>query len=326
MKNILITGGAGYIGSHVVEALIKRQFNVFIVDNLSTGYKRLINKKSKFFNLNVNNSLKIKNILLDNKIESVIHLAASLDVNESQKKPKKYYNNNVTGTINLVKACMDTNVKNFIFSSTAAVYKDGIYKVNENSSIKPKSVYGKTKFKAEEVIKKKLKNSSISYGILRFFNVCGASQTINIGQIKSYDLLFKNLSAAIIKKKPSINIYGNDYKTKDGTCIRDFIHVVDISDIHLKVLEKIKRTRKSLLLNCGYGEGRSVFEVVKAFEKYSNKEIKINYKPRRQADLSQIISNNSKLKKILKWRAKNNNLASMVKSSIKWERKLHERN
>ena len=157
MKNILITGGAGYIGSHVVEALIKRQFNVFIVDNLSTGYKRLINKKSKFFNLNVNNSLKIKNILLDNKIESVIHLAASLDVNESQKKPKKYYNNNVTGTINLVKACMDTNVKNFIFSSTAAVYKDGIYKVNENSSIKPKSVYGKTKFKAEEVIKKKIK-------------------------------------------------------------------------------------------------------------------------------------------------------------------------
>ena len=124
MKNVLVTGGAGYIGSHVVEALIKREFKVFIADNLSTGYKKLINKKAKFFNLDINNCKKIKKKLLENNIDSIIHLAASLDVNESQKNPKKYYHNNVTGTLNLIKSIKNSNVKNFIFSSTAAVYKD----------------------------------------------------------------------------------------------------------------------------------------------------------------------------------------------------------
>ena len=157
MKNILITGGAGYIGSHVVEALIKKKFKVFIVDNLSTGYKELINKKARFFNLNINNFLEIKKIIIQNKIDSVIHLAASLDVNESQKKPKKYFANNVKATHILIKACKNTSIKNFIFSSTAAVYKDKIFKVNEKSPTKPKSVYGKTKLKAENLIIKNLK-------------------------------------------------------------------------------------------------------------------------------------------------------------------------
>ena len=326
MKNVLVTGGAGYIGSHVVEALIKREFKVFIADNLSTGYKKLINKKAKFFNLDINNFKQIKKKLLENNIDSIIHLAASLDVNESQKNPKKYYHNNVTGTLNLIKSIKNSNVKNFIFSSTAAVYKDGIFKVNENSETKPKSIYGKTKLEGEKIIKKNLKKNKVNYAILRFFNVCGASNTNKIGQIKSYDLLFKNLASATLKKKPSINIYGNNYKTKDGTCIRDFIHVVDISDIHLKVLLKINKIKKSLILNCGYGKGSSVLEVVKSFEKYSKKKIKINFKPRRKADLSQIISNNNKLKKILKWRPKNNRLSIMVKSCIKWEKKINETN
>ena len=326
MKNVLVTGGAGYIGSHVVEALIKRGFKVFIVDNLSTGYKKLINKKAKFYNLDVNNFKKVKKKLIENNVDSVIHLAASLDVNESEKYPKKYFHNNVNGTLNLIKSIRNSKVKNFLFSSTAAVYKDGIFKVKENSETKPKSIYGKTKLKSEKIIKRNLKKKKVNYAILRFFNVCGASSTNRIGQIKSYDLLFKNLASAILKKKPSINIYGNSYKTKDGTCIRDFIHVSDISDIHLKVLLKINKIKKSLVLNCGYGKGRSVLEVVKGFEKYSKKKIKINFKPKRKADLSQIISNNNKLKKFLKWRAKNNSLPVMIKSCIKWEKKINETN
>jgi len=322
IKNILITGGAGYIGSHVAEYLIKKKFNVFIIDNLSTGYKKLINKKSKFIKKDLKQTKGLRQIILDNKINSIIHLAASLDVSESQKNPSKYTANNVKSTINLIQACKDTLVTSFIFSSTAAVYKDGIYKVNEKSPTKPKSIYGKTKLKAENLIKGAFRVNKINYVILRFFNVCGASSSKQIGQINSYDLLFKNLAAATLKKKPQINIYGNDYKSKDGTCIRDFIHVSDLSEIQAKLIDKIKKIKKSITLNVGYGVGTTVLEVVKSFEKHTKKKIKINFLPRRKADLKQIIADNSKLKKFLNWKPKYNKLSIMVKSSIKWEKKI----
>ena len=322
MNKILVTGGAGYIGSHIVQELVRLNQKVFIIDNLSTGHRRLINKKAKFLYCDIKNFKKVKNIIRYYKINSVIHLAALLDVNESQKNPKKYYQNNVVGTNNVIKACINSNVKNFIFSSTAAIYCDGIFQVKENSKIKPKSVYGKCKLKAEKLIKQKLKKNKINYAILRYFNVCGSGKGYKYGQINSYDLLFKNLAKSTIKKNPKINIYGNDYPTKDGTCIRDFIHVSDISKIHIKVLKKISQSNKSLILNCGYGVGRSVLEVVKKFEKISNKKIKIYFKSRRKADLSKIISDNSKLKKVLNWKPEHNNLDLMVKSCISWEKKL----
>ena len=324
MKNILITGGAGYIGSHIAEILVKKQFNVFILDNLSNGHKKLINKKASFFKGDIKNQKLLKNILNINKIDSVIHLAALLDVNESQKKPKKYYQNNVLGTKNLITACLKNNIKNFIFSSTAAVYKDGIFKVSEKSPTKPKSIYGKGKLYSEKIIKKTFKNTKINYAILRYFNVCGASKSNKIGQINDYDLLFKNLAKSVISRKPVIFIYGNNYKTKDGTCIRDFIHVSDISNIHIKILAKIDKTKKSITINCGYGIGRSVLDVVKTFVRCSKKNIKIVVKKRRKADLSQIIADNSKLKKYLNWKPKFNNLTLMVKSSIKWEKKINQ--
>ena len=295
MKNILITGGAGYIGSNIAELLIKKRYKVYIIDNLSTGFRRLINKKAKFSKIDLKEKKKVRNFINNRNIDSVIHLAALLDVNESQRKPKKYFQNNVIGTKNLVNASINSSVKNFIFSSTAAVYKDGIYKVNENSPVKPKSNYGKGKLKAEKIIKLKLSNNNINFAILRYFNVCGSSKSNKYGQINSYDLLFKNLAKNSLKKNPSIYIYGNDYKTKDKTCIRDYIHVSDLADIHLKVLKKIDKNNKSILINCGYGSGRSVLQVVKAFQKVLRKKIKIIYKPRRKADLSQIIANNLKL-------------------------------
>jgi UDP-glucose 4-epimerase len=322
MKKILITGGAGYIGSHITELLIKKKYEVFIIDNLSTGFKKLINKKAIFFKIDLKEKAKIRSLILKYSIDSVIHLAALLDVNESQKKPIKYFQNNVIGTKNLLKASLNSKVKNFIFSSTAAVYKDGIFKVNEKSPTKPKSNYGKGKLKAEKLIQSTFQNTNINYAILRYFNVCGSSKSNKFGQINSYDLLFKNLARNSLKKKPYINIYGNNYKTKDGTCIRDFIHVSDLTDIHFKILKKIHQSNKSILINCGYGSGRSVLDVVMEFQKVLKKKIMIIYKPRRKADLSQIIANNSKLKKFLKWRPNYNNLKTMVKSSVKWERKL----
>ncbi len=171
IKNILITGGAGYIGSHISEVLIKNKKKIFIADNLSTGYRRLINKKAKFFKVDILKNKKIREIILKNEIDSVIHLAANLIIGEGEKYPKKYFKNNVSGTQNLLKACENTGVKNLVFSSTAAVYKDGQYKVHENSVIKPKSVYGKTKIKAEKIIKQFCKRNKINYCILRYFNI-----------------------------------------------------------------------------------------------------------------------------------------------------------
>jgi UDP-glucose 4-epimerase len=322
MRKILITGGAGYIGSHVAELLIKKKYDIFIIDNLRTGYKKLINRNAKFFKIDLKEEKKIRNLILKHSIDSVIHLAALLDVNESQKKPTKYFKNNVIGTKNLLKACLNSKVKNFIFSSTAAVYKDGIFRVNERSPTKPKSNYGKGKLKTEKLIKSTLKDTNINYAILRYFNVCGSSKSNKFGQINSYDLLFKNLAKNSLTKKPYINIYGNDYKTKDGTCIRDFIHISDLADIHFKILKKIHKNGKSILINCGYGTGKSVLEVVKAFQKIQRKKIEVIYKPRRRADLSQIVANNFKLKKFLRWRPSYNNLNIMVKSSLRWEKKL----
>ena len=323
VKNVLITGGAGYIGSHVTETLLKKNKKVFLVDNLSTGHKKLINKKAKFFKLDIANKHGIKKIIEKYKIDSIIHLAAHLIIGEGQKKPKKYYKNNVLGTKKLMEACKNSTVKNFIFSSTAAIYKEGQYKVSENSMIKPKSVYGKTKIKAENLIINFAKKNKINYGILRYFNIAGASPSGKIGLInKKSDHLFKNFSSEIMKKRPKLKIYGSDYKTKDGSCIRDFIHVSDIAQIHYLILEKINKLKISKILNCGYNKGSSVLKVAKEFKKQSSKKVSIVFTKRRKDDLIKIIATNNKLKNFVKWTPKFDNLSKIVKSCIIWERKI----
>ena len=321
MKNILITGGAGDIGSHVIEKLIKRKKKVFIVDNLVTGYKKLINKKAKFYKLNILKTKKLRNIILKNKINSVIHLAASLSIGIGEKFPKRYFKNNVIGTQSLLNACKLTGVKNFIFSSTAAVYKDGLYKVTEKSKIKPKSVYGKTKLKAENIIIKNCKKYKINYGILRYFNVVGASPSGNIGLINKGDHLFKNFSMEILKKKPIFKVYGQNYKTPDKTTIRDYVHVSDLAEIHLKVLDQISLLKKSVILNCGYGKGISVMKVAKEFKTQSKNKVNILIQDRRAGDMEKTVAENKKLLKFIKWKPKYNKLNFLVKNSIKWEQK-----
>jgi UDP-glucose 4-epimerase len=323
VKNILITGGAGYIGSHTTEILVKNKKEIYIVDDLSTGFKRLINKKAKFFKTNILNKNKIKKIIDQNNIDSVIHLAAVLSVGESEKNPKKYKRINVDGTKKLLEAIKNTKVKNIIFSSTCAVYKDGFTKVSEKTKTNPTSVYGNTKLKCEELIKIFCKKNRLNYGILRYFNVAGASASGQIGQINKGDQLFKNLSLEVQKKKPVFKIYGSKYKTKDGTCVRDYIHVSDISEIHYKVLIKIDKDNISTILNCGYGNGISVKNALDEFKKYANKNLKIVKLPNRKGDMVKIIGDNSKLKKFIKWRPKFNNLKKIVKSCIVWENKMN---
>jgi UDP-glucose 4-epimerase len=323
MKNILITGGAGYIGSHVAEILINKKKKIFIIDNLSSGFKKLLNKKAHFINLNILNTSKLKKIIIHNKIDSVIHLAASLIISVGETHPKLYYKNNVLGTKSLLRACNNSLVKNFIFSSTAAVYKEGQKIVSEKSKVNPKSVYGKTKLLAEKHIILDCKKMKINYGILRYFNVCGASSSGKIGIISKGDHLFKNISSEVMKKKPVIKIYGNDYNTPDGTAIRDFIHVSDLAEVHYQVLQKISKTKKSKILNCGYNRGLSVKEVIEEFKKQIKRPISVKFQNRRAGDMEILISNNKYLKKLINWKPKHNNLSSIVRSCIRWEKRIN---
>ncbi len=321
-KNILVTGGAGYIGSHIVEQLIKNKENVIILDNLVTGYKKLINKKAKFVKADIKNKSKITKIIKDYNISSIIHLAAYLNVSEAENNKKKYYQNNIIGTKNLLEACKNSNVENIIFSSSCSIYGDVKGSVNKNRKANPQGYYAYTKYKSEELIKKFSKQSKFKYGILRYFNVAGASPSGKIGEIeKSHGHLIKNLAIQSLKKKPRIKIFGNDYSTKDGTCIRDYVHVSDLADIHIKGLKYLKDKQKSFVLNCGYGKGYSVKQIVDIFKKIK-KGVDVQYQKRRPGDIAQVYANTKKFKKILKWRPKYNNIKLIIQSAIKWEKKL----
>jgi len=322
MTGILITGGAGYIGSHIVELLNSNKNHVIILDNLSTGHKKLIYKKASFIKGDIKNINLLKKIIIDYNIQTVIHLAAYLNVSDAEKSKAKYYKNNIIGTKNLVFACKNSNVKNFIFSSSCSIYGNRIGSVSEQKKPNPQGYYAYTKYKGEELIKKYSKKHNYKYGILRYFNVAGASPSGKIGEIEtSHGHLIKNIAIQSLKKKPKINIYGSDYPTQDGTCVRDYIHVSDLADIHIKALNYLNKNKKSFILNCGYGEGYSVLEIVNIFNKIK-KNLKINYKKRRPGDIAQIYSNTKKFNKLIKWKPKYNNINKIIKSAIKFEKKI----
>ena len=322
-ENILVTGGAGYIGSHIVELLIKTKSNIIIIDNLVTGHKKLLNKKAKFIKVDIKNKTLITKIINNYEISSIIHLAGSLNVSEAEKNKKKYYKNNVEGTLNLIKACKNSFVKNIIFSSSCSVYGNVKGSVNEKMKPNPQSYYALTKYKAEEIIKKFSKKYNYKYGILRYFNVAGASPSGKIGEIEtSHGHLIKNIAIQSLKKKPVISIYGNDYKTKDGTCVRDYIHVSDLATIHIMALKYINKNSKSLILNCGYGKPYSVLDIANIF-KIKKKNTQIRFKKRRPGDIAEVYSNTKKINKILKLKVKYDNLENILDSAYKWEKKIN---
>jgi UDP-glucose 4-epimerase len=320
-KKILVTGGAGYIGSKISYDLTDLGYEVFIIDNLSTGYKKLINPKAHFYYGDILNFNFVNNILKKNKITDIIHLAASLNVEESQINPSKYYKNNVEGTYTLLKAAVNNDLRNFILSSTCAVY--GNLKkthVNEQTFCDPVSYYGKTKLLAELVLKNFSEKYKFSYGILRYFNVVGADKKLRTGLINSNDQLFKNLATALIKSNNiKVNVYGKNYPTKDGTCIRDYVSVNDISSIHILTLKYISKSKKKLTLNCGHGKGSSVLNIIKKFSKFSKKKIKIIFKSKRSGDIGTITGDN-KLMKRLFGTIQKTSLKDIINSCLIWER------
>lgn len=324
MKKILVTGGAGYIGSKIVADLINQKYKVYVVDNLSTGHKSLINKKAFFLETNIGNKKKINNFLKDNKIYSIIHCAASLDIAESQKKPKKYFINNYINTKKLLDVCVANGLKNFIFSSTCAVYGNVSGKISELKQTRPVSVYGKTKLLCEKIIKNYSKKFHFNYGILRYFNVAGSDMINKIGCINRNNQLIKNLSISISKGNNLAHIYGNNYNTKDGTCIRDYIHLEDLSKIHCKLLKIIMKKNRSYLLNCGYGFGYSVMEIIRTYEEIYKLKFKKIFLPRRKGDMVKIFSNTKKIDRILRLQLnKKDKLRQIIRSSVLWEKFLN---
>ena len=322
VQNILITGGAGYIGSHIANYLQKKGYNIFIIDDLSTGKKSQITKNSIFLKENLLNFKKIYNFIKTKKIDTVIHCAASINVEESMVKKKFYFKNNVTATNILVNIIKKLEIKNFIFSSTSSVYGSNYKMLTEDSKTKPINYYAKTKLKCENIIKKKLIPSKFNVVILRYFNVSGSNYLSNLGQFNNNNQLMINLCNFYLDKKKYFNIYGKNYETKDGTCVRDFIHVLDLADIHWHIVRKFKIKKINLIVNCGYGKGYTVLEIVKKFQKLTNYSFNIKYLNRRKGDIPKSVTSVKLLKKKLKWKPKYNSLNKIILSDLKWQKKL----
>ena len=323
--NVLITGGAGYIGSCTSNILLDEGHTVTIIDNLSTGSKKLIPKKATFFKSNIQDQKKISKLLKKNKFDIVFHFAAFIKVEESVVYPKKYIQNNYNNSIKFFSICKKNNLKKIIFSSTAAIYGNTKKPmVKENSPLNPESPYAHSKLNVENFLKK---NKYFSYIILRYFNVAGADTKLRSGQLsnKPSTHLIKRICEKSIKKQ-TIEIYGKNYPSKDGTTIRDYIHVVDLADAHIQSAKYLLKKKKSNIFNCGYGKGYSIMEVIKCFNKISNNKIKYKYADRRDGDIYKIVANVSKIKKVIKWKPKHNSISKILVSSLTWQKKVYKLN
>ena len=325
--NILITGGAGYIGSHVVKQLgEKTDYNLTVLDNLVTGFKSAV-LYGDFIKSDLSNFDEIEGIFKARKFDAVIHFAASLIVPESVKDPLKYYLNNTANTANLIKMCVKYGVNNFVFSSTAAVYGEpDISKmpITENSLLSPINPYGMSKLMSETILRDASKAyKDFNYIALRYFNVAGAALDGKIGQsTKDATHLIKVAAETALGKRDKIYIFGDDYPTFDGTCIRDYIHVEDLADAHLKALSFLQENKKSDIFNCGYGHGFSVKEVVNTMKEVSGVDFKVEITKRREGDPAVLIAGNEKIKEKLNWTPKYDDLTLICKSALEWEKKI----
>ena len=321
--SILVTGGAGYIGSHVVSLLGAAGEDIIVFDNLTTGKKENI-LYGKLVVGDLNDPTAIEKLFTENKIDAVLHFAGSIVVPESVENPALYYQNNTENSLNLIKACIKHKTKKFIFSSTAAVYgmpEGGV--ASEETPTNPINPYGRSKLMTEWMLEDVAFAHDFNYVALRYFNVAGASKTGKIGQStpKATHLL-KTAAEVVTKKREKMAIFGTDYKTKDGTCIRDYIHVDDLAQAHLDALSYLGKGGRSQVLNCGYGHGFSVKEVIGAVELCTGEKLNVEIGPRRAGDAVELISKADKIKDILGWKPQYNDLAYIVKSAIEWEKKL----
>ena len=325
--NILVTGGAGYIGSHVVKQLGEQtDHKITVLDNLVSGFRESV-LYGDFIEADLSDFAAIEKIIKEGNYDAVIHFAASLVVPESVEKPLKYYLNNTANTANLIKQCIDYGVKKFIFSSTAAVYGEPSpdqVPVTEETQTAPINPYGSSKLMSETVLKDTaFAYDDFNYIALRYFNVAGASVDGKIGQsTKNATLLIKVAAETALGKRDKMYIFGDDYPTEDGTCIRDYIHVEDLAAAHIKALEYLEQKQKSGVFNCGYGHGFSVKEVIETMKKVSGVDFPVEMKERRAGDPAILISDNSKIRNEMGWNPKYDDLELICKTGLEWEKKI----
>lgn len=325
-KSILVTGGAGYIGSHTVRQLGESGARLVILDNLSSGFAGHV-LYGTLVQGDTSDQKLVTELLQQHEVETVIHFAAHTIVPESVSNPLKYYGNNTCATRNLLQCCADNGVRNFIFSSTAAVYGVPDNAIcDENTPNRPINPYGMSKLMSEQMLQDLSQSSDMKHVILRYFNVAGSDPQGRIGQsTENATLLIKVAAEVALGKREQLYVFGTDYPTPDGTGIRDYIHVEDLADAHLKALNYLQVGGDSITLNCGYGHGYSVREVLDMVQKVNGSPINVVETDRRAGDPPTLIAAAEKIQRVLGWKPKYDDLEAIVRSSMNWERKLLER-
>ncbi len=323
MKAILVTGGAGYIGSHVVRQLSGRGERVIVLDNLSTGFREAVIGAELVVGDTADRSL-VDDLLTRHGIDTVMHFAAHTIVPESVSNPLKYYANNTCATRNLLAACSAAGIERFVFSSTAAVYgMPDTGEADEDTPTRPINPYGSSKLMSEWMLRDLAAATPMRHVVLRYFNVAGCDPGGRIGQsTPNATLLIKVACEHALGKRKQLLVFGTDYDTADGTCIRDYIHVDDLADAHLKSLDYLRAGGESVTLNCGYGHGYSVREVINAVERVHGNPLNVIEQPRRAGDPPSLIARCDRLRTTLDWQPRHDNLDFIVSTALDWERKL----
>ena len=323
---VLVTGGAGYIGSHAVRELLAAGHGVVVLDNLVKGHRTSIPKETPFVHADIRDAAVLDKIFTENKIEAVIHFAANSLVGESMEKPLKYFNNNVYGMQILLEAMVRHHVDKIVFSSTAAVYGEPKrVPIMEDDETNPTNTYGETKRTMEKMMKWVSRADGIRYVSLRYFNAAGALDDGSIGEDHHPEThLIPLILQVPLGKREHITIFGDDYATPDGTCLRDYIHVIDLADAHVLALEYLRKGGDSNIFNLGNGKGFSVKEMIEAARKATGKEIKVEMGKRRAGDPAQLIASSDKARKVLGWNPQYTNVEQVIGTAWTWHQKHPE--
>lgn len=325
---VLVSGGAGYIGSHLCWLLADRGEDFIVVDNLSTGREFAVPPQGELIVGDIGDQDFVSGVMKKHDVDAVIHFAGSIIVPESVSDPLKYYKNNTVNSRNLIEVCIENGVKHFIFSSTATVYGEPAENpVTEDFPFAPFNPYGTSKVMTEMMLKDVAFAHDFDYVALRYFNVAGADAQMRTGQSNPEAThLIKVANQVALGQRDHLEIFGDDYDTPDGTGVRDYIHVSDLAEAHWSALEYLRQGGEAIALNCGYGKGFSVREVIETLEEVIGRKLPVKTGPRRAGDIGSIIADNTKIKSLLGWEPKHDDLKGIIKSALDWEEALSLKN
>lgn len=325
VMGILVTGGAGYIGSHMAWALLDAGEEVVVLDRLSTGFRRYVPDRARFYLGDVGDAELLRQIFAENDIDAILHFAGSIIVPQSVTAPLDYYGNNTANTRLLALQAIEAGIKHFVFSSTAAVYGEqrDDSPVAESAPLNPTNPYGRSKMMSEMMLRDAAAAHDFRFVALRYFNVAGADPLGRTGlSTEGATHLIKIACEAELAKRRVVDVYGTDYRTSDGTGIRDYIHVTDLVNAHLQALSYLRRGGEPLIANCGYGRGYSVLEVLEAVMRVGGRKFDIRYGPRRPGDAASVVANATLARRLLDWKPLHDNLDFIVETALSWEREL----